>query len=195
MRADLISKILEELNIYAMIPARGGSKRLPKKNIYPFLGKPMMSYAIGACQKSKYIKKIVVSTENNEVAEVANNFDVEVLKRPDELAGDFVITQDVMKHFAQSFPEMNVLVLVQANSPGVKTENIDKAIELLVKHNLREVRSVDDAGLENGAFWIVTRTTIDWPGLSVYFGVVKELSIDVHTLEDLKMAEKQFLLS
>lgn len=176
-----------------MIPARGGSKRLPKKNVYLFLGKPMMSYAIEACHKSEYIKKIVVSTENDEVAEVAKNFGAEILRRPEELCGDFVITQDVMKHFAQSFPEMDILVLVQANSPGVKAENIDRAIDLLVKNNLREVRSVDGVGLENGAFWIATRTAIDWPGLSVYFGVVTEPAIDVHTLEDLKMAEKQFL--
>lgn len=66
-------------------------------------------------------------------------------------------TQDVMKHFARNFKEMDILVLVQANSPNVRAENVDKAINKLIKHNLREVRSVNKHCLENGAIWVTTR--------------------------------------
>lgn len=194
MRENSTNKKLEDLKIYAMIPARIGSKRLEKKNIYPFLGKPMICYAISACCQSRFIKRVIVSTESDEIASISKGCGAEVLKRPTKLAEDDVITQDVMKHFANSFPEVDVVVLVQANSPGVKTENIDKAIKLLFDNNLREVRSVNKKGLENSAIWVATRKAVFWDGLSVYFGVVQDNSIDIHTAEDLKEAEiKDFL--
>lgn len=177
------------MNVYAMIPARLGSKRLPRKNIHPFLGKPMIYYAIEACKNSKLINRVFVSTENEEIAQIAKEFGVEILKRPKNLSEDDVPTQDVMKHFANTFKEMDILVLVQANSPNVKAENIDKAIDKITKHNLREVRSVDKHGLENGAIWVATREAIFWDGLTVYFGVVVDEAVDIHTFEDLKRAE------
>ena len=177
------------MNIYAMIPARLDSKRLPRKNIHPFLGKPMIYYAIEACKSSKLIDRVFVSTESEEVAQIASEFGAEILLRPKNLAEDDVPTQAVMKHFANTFKEMDLLVLVQANSPSVRAENIDKAINKIIKHNLREVRSVDKNGLENGAIWIATREAIFWDGLTVYFGVVVDEAVDIHTFEDLKIAE------
>lgn len=173
-----------------MIPARFGSKRLQRKNIYPFLGKPMIYYAITACKNSKLIDRVFVSTESEEIAHIAKDFGAEVLMRSKSLAEDKVPTQDVMKHFAQNFKEMDILVLIQANSPNVRSENIDKAINKIIKHNLREVRSVNEEGLENGAIWAATREAIFWDGLSVYFGVVVDNAVDIHTLEDLKRAEE-----
>lgn len=191
MRQDNIKNNLDDLNIYALIPARLGSKRLKKKNIFPFLGRPMIEYGIDACLRSQLIKRVIVSTESEEIAVVAKQAGAEVLQRPSELAEDHIITQDVVKHFANSFPEVDIVVLVQANSPTVKTENIEKAIRLLVNNNLREVRSVDRAGLENGSFWVTTREAVFWDGLSVYFGVVQDDSVDIHTIDDVKKAEEQ----
>lgn len=172
-----------------MIPARLGSKRLTRKNIHPFLGKPMIYYAIEACKSSKLIDRVFVSTESEEIAQIAKDFGADILIRPENLAEDDVPTQDVMKHFARNFKEMDILVLVQANSPNVRAGNIDKAINKLIKHNLREVRSVNKHGLENGAIWVATREAIFWDGLTVYFGVVVDEAVDIHTFEDLKRAE------
>lgn len=172
-----------------MIPARLGSKRLTRKNIHPFLEKPMIYYAIEACKSSKLIDRVFVSTESEEIAQIAKEFGADILIRPENLAEDDVPTQDVMKHFARNFKEMDILVLVQANSPNVRAENIDKAINKLIKHNLREVRSVDKHGLENGAIWVANREAIFWDGLTVYFGVVVDEAVDIHTFEDLKRAE------
>ena len=72
----------------------------------------------------------------------------------------------------------------------MRPETIDKAIHLLVTHNLWEVRSVNDDGLENGAIWVTTRKAAYWDGLSVYFGVVRDNSIDIHTIDDLRVAEQ-----
>lgn len=181
------------MKIYAMIPARIGSKRLEKKNIRPFLGEPMIAYAIRACKKSKLIQKIFVSTESEEIAAVARQQGAKVIMRPYCLAEDNIPTQDVMKHFADNFQDMDILALVQANSPNVNPETIDRAIYKLIENNLCEVRSVDKDGLENGAIWIARRKAIYWNGLSVYFGVVLDNSIDIHTLDDLRLAEAQYL--
>lgn len=177
------------MKIYAMIPARIGSKRLKKKNIYPFLGKPMISYAINACLKSELIERVIVSTDSEEIGQIAKNFGAEVHQRPASLAKDNIPTQDVMKHFIANYPETDVLVLVQANSPNVRTETIDRAIRKLIDYNLREVRSVNSYGLENGAIWVASKEAIAWDGLSVYFGVILDNSVDIHTIDDVKKAE------
>jgi CMP-N,N'-diacetyllegionaminic acid synthase len=176
--------------IYAMIPARAGSVRLKHKNIVPLLGKPLIGYAIDACKKSKFIDRIYVSTEDETIAGIARHHGVGILKRPVELAQDKIPTQQVMRHFADNIPDFDILVLVQANSPQVNHENIDKAIRLLEDNKLWEVRSVNKMGLENGAFWVSTRDNIYWAGLSVYFGVVQDDAIDIHTEQDLKKAEE-----
>jgi len=181
------------MNIYAMIPARYGSKRLKNKNIHDFLGKPMIFYAINACLKSNLISRVFVSTESKIISEIASNYGAEILFRPEELAQDNVPTQEVMKHFLKNFPELDILVVVQANSPNVKSKKINEAVQKLIDNNLREVRTVDSNGLENGAIWVASRNAIEWNGLSVYFGVINDDSIDIHTIEDLKQAEKKEL--
>ena len=88
----------KKLDIVAIIPARGGSKRLPRKNIKTVLGKPMLNWAIDACKQSKYIDRIFVSSEDNEILRLAKNSNVEVIERPISLSEDNVWTQDVLKH-------------------------------------------------------------------------------------------------
>ena len=89
----------------AVIPARGGSKRIPRKNIKLFLGKPLIAYSIETAQKSALFDKIVVSTDDDEIAEVAVVYGAEVLKRPKELADDFTGTDAVTQHAINYFEE------------------------------------------------------------------------------------------
>ena len=87
----------------AIIPARGGSKRLPRKNIRPFCGKPMISYSIEAARKSGLFDRIVVSTDSDEIAEVAQASGAEVpFRRPPELADDHATTSVVLIHALES---------------------------------------------------------------------------------------------
>ena len=88
------------MKILAVIPARGGSKRLPRKNIYPLCGRPLISYAIEACKNSKIINadNVYVSTEDDEIASVSQDLGVNVIDRPLELSQDHVWTQDVLSH-------------------------------------------------------------------------------------------------
>jgi N-acylneuraminate cytidylyltransferase len=83
----------------AIIPARGGSKRIPRKNIKSFCGKPMIAWSIEAAQSSHCFDKVIVSTDEQEIAEVARKFGAEVpFIRPNELADDFTGTIPVTKH-------------------------------------------------------------------------------------------------
>lgn len=83
----------------AIIPARGGSKRIPKKNIKSFLGKPLIAYSIEVALRSKLFDKVIVSTDDEEIAKVARKFGAEIpFMRPDELSDDFVGTGEVVNH-------------------------------------------------------------------------------------------------
>jgi len=82
----------------ALIPARGGSRRVPRKNILPFFGQPLIAYAIAAARHSDLFARVVVSTEDDEIAGVARAFGAEVVRRPPELAHDRATLPDVALH-------------------------------------------------------------------------------------------------
>ena len=83
----------------AIIPARGGSKRIPRKNIKDFHGKPLIAYSIEAALASGLFEKVLVSTDDDEIAEVARSYGAEVpFIRPKELSDDFTGTGEVVKH-------------------------------------------------------------------------------------------------
>ena len=91
--------------IIAVIPARGGSKRIKKKNIKKFLNRPIISYPIKEIQRSKLFDKIIVSTDNKEITKISKKIGAEVLfRRPKKLSGDYATTQEVIIHAAQRQP-------------------------------------------------------------------------------------------
>ena len=95
-------------NIIAIIPARGGSKRIPKKNIKDFLGKPMISYAIKACKDAELFSEIMVSTDSDEIAEVALNYGAQVpFMRSQKTADDFATTFDVLEEVISNYKKEN----------------------------------------------------------------------------------------
>ncbi|MDK2821914.1 MAG: hypothetical protein PWP31_1879 [Clostridia bacterium] len=129
--------------VLAIIPARGGSKRLPEKNLLNLAGKPLISWTIEAAKESKYIDKIVVSSDDEKILDVAERYNVYVIKRPEELATDSAKTIDVVKH-AISILEKNFqyVLLLQPTSPLRKSRQIDEAFELLIKKDADAVISV-----------------------------------------------------
>ena len=91
----------------AIIPARGGSKRLPRKNILDLCGKPLISWSIEAALKSKYISKVVVSSDDEEILNISSNFGADIIKRPYELANDTATTFDTVKHTINNLEKYN----------------------------------------------------------------------------------------
>tara|TARA_X000000950_G_scaffold178167_1_gene216243 strand:- start:4404 stop:5096 length:693 start_codon:yes stop_codon:yes gene_type:complete len=128
----------------AIIPARGGSKRLPRKNILELCGKPLIAWSIEAGQKSKYIDKVVVSSDDGEILDIAKKFEADVLRRPNNLATDTSTTFDVIKHILDNIEGFDYIVLLQPTSPLRDENHIDMAIKLLQDKNADAVISVSE---------------------------------------------------
>lgn len=113
--------------ILGVTPARGASIEIPRKNIRPICGKPLIGWTIEAAQRASLLDRYVVSTEDEEVAEVAGALGAEILPRPVELAESFVPTIDVLKHVLSEI-DADVVVLLQATSPIRELGLIDRCI-------------------------------------------------------------------
>lgn len=140
----------DRMKILAFIPARSGSKRIPKKNIKPLAGKPLIAYTIEAAKKSKYINRIVVSTDSEEIASVAKQYGAEVpFLRPESISRSDSTEMEFFEHALNWFSknenyEPDLIVLLYPTSPFRKPESIDKAVETMLRHpeadSLRSVR-------------------------------------------------------
>jgi N-acylneuraminate cytidylyltransferase len=125
--------------ILAIIPARGGSKGIPKKNIVEISGKPLISYSIEVAKKSNLIDKVIVSTDNDEIAEISKKHGAEVpFKRPSELAEDHVPTYPVIKHTLEWLKENekyepDLVVLLEPTFPLRTSGEVDEAIKTIQK--------------------------------------------------------------
>ncbi len=123
--------------ILAIIPARGGSKSIPYKNIVLLGGKPLLSYAVRAIQESKLVNRLIVDTDDQKIADVAKSFGASVpYLRPAELATDTSATMPVLRNSLEWLKSKegyvpDYVLLVQATSPFIKTAEIDAAIELI----------------------------------------------------------------
>ncbi len=137
--------------ILCVIPARGGSTGLPGKNIKQLMGKPLIAYTIEQAKKSKYIDRVIISTEDEHIAEISKDYNAEVpFKRPVELARDESGMIDVLLHAIKWMEDevaykFNILVLLHVTTPLRNTEDIDNCIELLVGENADNVFSVTEA--------------------------------------------------
>ena len=141
--------------ILALIPARGGSKGIPRKNIRLLAGTPLIAYSIEAALKSKYIEKVVVSTEDEEIAEISRRYGAEVIERPKELARDDSPSMDVVFHVLDDLKLKNynpdIVVLLQPTSPLRRAEDVDNAIKLFLNSDCGSVVSVCE--MEHPPYW------------------------------------------
>lgn len=141
--------------IIAIIPARGGSKGIFRKNIRLLAGKPLIAYILETARHSKYLQRIIVSTEDREIAEIAKRFGAEVLIRPKKLSGDDIpldpIIYDVLQKLERKGYFPTIIVTLQPTSPTLKVETLDQAIEKLIDEKLDTVISVKDA---THIYWI-----------------------------------------
>ena len=130
--------MIENKKVLAIIPARGGSKGIPKKNIKAVSGKPLINYTIEAAKECKYIDKVIVSTDDKEIAEISMRAGAIVpFLRPDELATDEAKTIDVVLHAVEFYERKaeryDIIVLLQPTSPLRTGEDIEKALEYFIR--------------------------------------------------------------
>ncbi len=118
--------------ILGITPARGGSKRVPRKNARKICDKPLIAWTIEAAKQSKNLDHYVVSTEDKEIADISRAYGAEVIHRPAELAKDDSTTWDVLRHVIE-IKEADIVVLLQCTSPVRDEGLIDMCIERFIK--------------------------------------------------------------
>ena len=128
------------LNI--LIPARGGSKRIPKKNLVDVNGKPLLYYTINTCRK--ITENIWVSTDDDDIRDFAESMNVNVIDRPERLATDESKTEDVVEHFLEEI-DTDLFCVVQPTSPLLSFTSILEGIDKLVSplYGVEQVKSYD----------------------------------------------------
>ena len=140
----------------AIIPARGGSKGLPGKNIKELCGKPLIVWSIESGLSSKYIDKLMVTTDSPEIANIATKHNANVpFLRPDFLASDTSSTFNVLRHAIESCEKrFDYVVLLEPTSPLREGVDIDLAIECLMNSNADSIVGVGKTESQNPAFLI-----------------------------------------
>ena len=190
------------MKIVTIIPARGGSKRLPRKALYPVNGVPMIKKVLDETKKSKYVDRIVVSTEDNEIKNLCIKNKIEVQDRPLELSDDHTEKMDVIEYTTKKLIdegyEPDIVISLQSNSHEFKGIDLDKGIEFFLKklyddHPICEVMSINPDMLQNGCFRIMTTKTVFQKTLSIHVGVFMTDYIDVHSIEDVNKVEKRLI--
>ena len=136
-----------KMNILAIIPARGGSKGLPRKNVRLLNGKPLLAYSIEQAHAAAPVTRTVVSTDDDEIAGVAREYGAEVIKRPPELATDTASSEAALQHVLDYLRETegyepDLVVFLQATSPVRTPGDIERAIGLLQDEDADSLVSV-----------------------------------------------------
>ncbi len=135
----------------AIIPARGGSKRLPRKNLLDLAGQPLVAWSIEAGLNSKYIDNVVVSSDDVEILAISKRYNAETIVRPTELASDTATTFDAIQHTIDNVKRYDYIVLLQATTPLRDEKQIDEAIELLESKNADAIVSVCE--MDHSPLW------------------------------------------
>lgn len=128
-----------------LIPARGGSKRIPNKNVIDVKGNPLISYSIN--QALKLTEEVYVSTDCNNISMVAEEWGAKIIPRPSNISGDYSKTEEAVNHFLE-LEETDIIVVLQATSPTIKAADIKIGLDLIKKYD-----SVISVSEEKGFYW------------------------------------------
>jgi len=125
-------------DIIAIIPARGGSKRIPRKNLMPLAGRPLIAHSILHAKEAKCVTDVYVSTDDVEIGAVARAMGVKVVKRPEELASDTAPSESALLHVLDArsetgTPDPDLIVFLQCTCPVRRPDDVDRAVDALQK--------------------------------------------------------------
>ena len=134
------------MDIFCIIPARGGSKGVPKKNIRPFLGRPLITHSIDYARQASQVSAVFVSTDDAEISQIARTAGAEIIPRPAELSGDTATTESAITHACQWWQEQgrnpDIIVLLQATSPLRPAGSLDRALRHFLDHQFDSLLSI-----------------------------------------------------
>ena len=141
------------MKVLGLIPARGGSKGIPRKNLRDLCGKPLIAWTIEAAMKSKFLDRVIVSTEDDEIANVALSWGADVpFKRPIELARDHSSGIEVVMHAIEQFPDFDAVLLLQPTSPLRTNDDIDGMLDPFFLKEASSAVSFCEAAVH--PFWV-----------------------------------------
>ncbi len=133
-----------------IIPARGGSKGIPKKNIITFCGKPLLAWTILQARQASLVDEVYVSTNDHEIGSVALRYGAKVIWRPEDISGDTARSEDALRHAVTELEENGIrikyVVFLQATSPLREAADIDRAIRTIEKEKADSLFSGAEAG-------------------------------------------------
>ena len=184
------------MNVLGLVLARGGSKRVKRKNLRLLYGQPLLVWTIGQARHSHMLDRFVVSSEDWEILELARDYDTEVIIRPKELATDDCTSYPPMLHALNELDEVfDYLCLLQPTSPFRVARDIDGCIlGAIQSENPAMVSFAKGADVSNGAIyvgrtdWLRDGGHFDGPAVDKYWMPI-ERSIDIDTEEDFAEAE------
>ena len=187
------------MNIYAIIAARGGSKRLKDKNIVDFLGKPMILWTIDSALKSVYINKIFVSTESKKIFDIVKNHNenIIVIDRPKDLAEDNISIVKVWRHSINlMIPKPHFVVCLSPCCPTRTAETIDRCIQMMFMHDINEVFTTDQEGRCTDAvrvfktdYLLNSEISTKLATYNPHYENYNAYDLEIHDIADLKICE------
>ena len=135
--------MINKQKILGIIPARGGSKGLPRKNILSLANQPLIAHSIDQANQSKYIDKLILSSEDQEIIDICKSYKIDIpFKRPKSLSEDGTSGLDVVLHAVENIVGYDLVVLLQPTSPLRHAKDIDNCIEKLINRNVNACVSV-----------------------------------------------------
>ena len=185
-----------DYSVCVIIPARGGSKRLKYKNIFEVKDKPMICWSIDACKNSKYVDLICVSTEDQKIKKVVQDYDESIVihnrneKDSEDHVFKMVPVRKAYKFIQEEFNNFDIIISLQANSPQMTSDILDKAIEIFIDNDRNELISVNNNFMQNAAIRVMKSKTVFQRELSTKCGFYICDLIDVHNIEDVRAVER-----
>ena len=183
-----MDSLVKKPEVLAIIPARGGSKGIPGKNIRCFAGYPLIAYSIAAAQQSEYVTRVIVSTDDEKIAEVARQFGAEIpFLRPAELAEDSTLDFPVFEHALRWLKDKEgytpeVVIQLRPTSPIRPPSCVDDAIKILLQHpHADSVRGIVPAGQNPHKMWRLDPATgqmnnlLDVPGVAEPYNAPRQI--------------------
>jgi N-acylneuraminate cytidylyltransferase len=185
----------------AIIPARGGSQRIPRKNIRMFHGRPVISYSIETAQKTGWFNQIIVSTDDVEIAAVATQYGALTLFRPPEMSTNEIGTQEVMQYVLRSLDpdRQDSACCLYATAPLLRVEDLRRGFSLLRSHNSASFAfSVGTSPLRDAGqfYWGWSQAFIrgdDLHANAVMVPINEDRVCDINTEDDWLRAEQMYL--
>ncbi len=176
----MVNMGMDGLNVVAIIPARGGSKGIPHKNIKSFAGYPLIAYSIAAARESRFVSRILVSTDDPEIAAVARTWGAETpFLRPAEISGDSTLDLPVFQHAVSWLLDnegfrSDIVIQLRPTSPFRTPGLVDEAVQLLLDHpEADSVRGIVPSGENPFKMWRVDETSGRMHGLLTVEGMAE----------------------